>query len=88
VRPLSPIAQPRRRGRVRRRPRRWARRLDPLTSEPQLAGYSYLAAARADFLLRLGRIDEARTAYQEALLLTENTVERDYLTHRLDQLQD
>jgi RNA polymerase sigma factor (sigma-70 family) len=61
--------------------------LDPLTTEPQLAGYSYLAAARAEFLARLGRTHDARTAYEEALLLTENTVERDYLTHRLDQLQ-
>jgi RNA polymerase sigma factor (sigma-70 family) len=61
--------------------------LDPLTTEPQLAGYSYLAAARAEFLARLGCTHDARTAYEEALLLTENTVERDYLTHRLDQLQ-
>jgi RNA polymerase sigma-70 factor, ECF subfamily len=61
--------------------------LDPLTTEPQLAGYGYLAAARAEFLARLGRIHDARTAYEEALLLTENTIERDYLTHRLDQLQ-
>jgi RNA polymerase sigma-70 factor (ECF subfamily) len=61
--------------------------LDPLTTEPQLAGYSYLAAARAEFLARLGRTHDARTAYEEALLLTENTIERDYLTQRLDQLQ-
>ncbi|GAA5149488.1 sigma-70 family RNA polymerase sigma factor [Pseudonocardia eucalypti] len=61
--------------------------LDPLTTEPQLAGYSYLAAARAEFLARLGRTHDARTAYEEALHLTENTPERDYLTQRLDQLQ-
>jgi RNA polymerase sigma factor (sigma-70 family) len=61
--------------------------LDPLTTEPQLAGYGYLAAARAEFLARLGRTHDARTAYEEALLLTENTIERDYLTHRLDQLR-
>jgi RNA polymerase sigma factor (sigma-70 family) len=61
--------------------------LDPLTTEPQLAGYGYLAAARAEFLARLGRTHDARAAYEEALLLTENTIERDYLTHRLDQLQ-
>jgi len=60
--------------------------LDTLEAEPQLAGYSYLAAARADFLRRLGRTAEARTAYEEALLLTENLVERDFLTTRLDQL--
>src|SRR5439155_13798379 len=48
---------------------------------PQLAGYGHLAAARAEFLARLGRTHDARTAYEEALLLTENTIERDYLTH-------
>ncbi len=60
--------------------------LDALATEPQLAGYSYLAAARADFLRRLGRTADARTAYEEALLLTENSVERDFLTTRLEQL--
>ncbi|MDX6346917.1 MAG: polymerase sigma-70 factor, subfamily [Streptomyces sp.] len=60
--------------------------LDALAAEPQLAGYGYLAAARADFLRRLGRTAEARTAYEEALLLTENSVERDFLAARLRQL--
>ncbi|MFB7619475.1 RNA polymerase sigma factor [Kitasatospora sp. NPDC056181] len=60
--------------------------LDALATEPQLAGYGYLAAARADLLRRLHRTEEARLAYQEALLLTENTVERDFLTGRLRQL--
>jgi RNA polymerase sigma factor (sigma-70 family) len=60
--------------------------LEPLASEPQLAGYSYLAAARADLLRRLGRTAEARTAYDEALLLTENSVERQFLADRLRQL--
>ena len=61
--------------------------LEQLADEPQLAGYGYLAAARAEFLRRLGRVDEARLAYHEALLLTENTVESDYLTKRLAQLE-
>ncbi|ADP84081.1 RNA polymerase sigma factor [Pseudofrankia inefficax] len=60
--------------------------LDELAAEPQLAGYGYLPAARADFLRSLGRIAEARLAYEEALLLTENTVERDFLTGRLAEL--
>ena len=34
--------------------------LDALAAEPLLATYSYLASARADFLRRLGRTDEAR----------------------------
>jgi len=60
--------------------------LDVLAAEPQLAGYGYLAAARADFLRRLGRVADARTAYEEALLLTENEVERDFLAARLRAL--
>ena len=60
--------------------------LDALAAEPQLAGYGYLASARADFLRRLGRSEEARQAYEEALLLTENAVERDFLAARLKSL--
>ena len=60
--------------------------LDALAGERQLAGYGYLPAARADFLRRLGRVTEARAAYTQALSLTENTVERDFLTGRLHEL--
>ena len=60
--------------------------VDALAEEPQLAGYGYAAAARADFLRRLGRFDEARLAYDEALLLTENTTERAFLESRLAEL--
>jgi RNA polymerase sigma-70 factor (ECF subfamily) len=60
--------------------------LAPLAVEPQLARYGYLAAARADFLRRLGRAGEARLAYEEALLLTENEVERRFLASRLAAL--
>ncbi len=60
--------------------------LDALAAEPRLAAYPYLAAARADFLLRLGRREDARLAYQEALLLNDNAVERAHLTARLDDL--
>jgi RNA polymerase sigma-70 factor (ECF subfamily) len=62
--------------------------LDELRDVPQLAGYSYAAAARADFLAKLGRRDEAALAYEEASLLTENTVERDFLAERLAALHD
>jgi RNA polymerase sigma-70 factor (ECF subfamily) len=60
--------------------------LDALATDPQLAGYGYLPAARADFLRRLGRPDEARVAYGEALLLTGNAVEREFLARRLSDL--
>ena len=62
--------------------------LDALGGEPQLAGYGYLPAARADLLHRLGRDEEARTAYEEALLLTENGVERQFLAGRLAALTE
>jgi RNA polymerase sigma factor (sigma-70 family) len=60
--------------------------VDELRDEPLLASYPYAAAARADFLRRLGRVEAARTAYEEALLLTTNEVERVFLSRRLDQL--
>jgi RNA polymerase sigma-70 factor (ECF subfamily) len=60
--------------------------LDALGGEPQLAGYGYLPAARADLLRRLGRRDEARDAYEEALLLTGNAVERRFLAGRLREV--
>jgi RNA polymerase sigma-70 factor (ECF subfamily) len=60
--------------------------VDALADDRQLAGYGYLPAARADFLRRLGRVEEARTAYAEALALTENTVECDFLIARLHAL--
>ncbi len=60
--------------------------LDALAASPELAGYGYLSASRAEFLRRLGRTGEARLAYAEALLLTANAVERGFLAARLEQL--
>jgi RNA polymerase sigma-70 factor (ECF subfamily) len=62
--------------------------LEDLGAEPQLANYSYFASTRADFLRRLGRHDEARSAYREALTLCSNDVERAFLTRRIDELDD
>jgi predicted RNA polymerase sigma factor len=60
--------------------------LDLLVGEPQLRGYPYLPATRADFLRRLGRLTEARAAYEEALALTDNEVEREFLADRLEEV--
>ncbi|MDQ0800149.1 DUF6596 domain-containing protein [Arthrobacter sp. SLBN-112] len=60
--------------------------LDALGAEPQLARYPYLAAARGDFLVRLGREDEARVAFEEALILTDNEAEQRFLRARLGGL--
>jgi RNA polymerase sigma-70 factor (ECF subfamily) len=57
--------------------------LDPLLAEPVLATYGYLSAARADFLRRLRRWPAAAEAYREALALTDNDVEREFLAGRL-----
>ncbi|MEV6426992.1 DUF6596 domain-containing protein [Nocardia sp. NPDC051463] len=60
--------------------------LNDLAAEPALATYGYLEAARAAFLARLGRTADAATAYERALLLTENTVERAHLEKRAAEL--
>ena len=62
--------------------------LGELATDPLLVAYPYLAASRADFLRRLGRTDDARLAYQEAMLLSENAIEREFLMRRLDELAE
>jgi RNA polymerase sigma-70 factor (ECF subfamily) len=61
--------------------------LDAVGTDPVLSTYSYLASARADFLGKLGRSGEARTAYEEALLLSENVVERAFLEERISRIE-
>jgi len=60
--------------------------LDQLRDEPQLVGYGYFAAARAEMLRDVGRIAEARQAYDEAILLTANEVEASFLRQRRREL--
>ena len=60
--------------------------LDELAGEPALATYPYLGVARADPLRRAGQPGPARAAYEEALLFTENEVEREFLLGRVAQL--
>jgi predicted RNA polymerase sigma factor len=60
--------------------------LDALAADPRLARYPYLAAARGDFLVRLGRPEAARTAFEEALILSGNDAERRFLQVRLAEL--
>jgi len=61
--------------------------LDELAAEPSLASYPYLASTRADLLRRLGRTREALDAYREALRLTGNVAERDFLRRRIAVLE-
>ena len=60
--------------------------LTPLLADPALATYGYLSAARADFLRRLENWPQAVTAYEEALTLTDNEIERAFLTERLTEV--
>jgi RNA polymerase sigma factor (sigma-70 family) len=62
------------------------RALDTVAGDDRLARYGYVFAARAHFLRRLGRFDEARVAYEAALALTDNEVERGFLAEQLAQL--
>jgi RNA polymerase sigma factor (sigma-70 family) len=60
--------------------------VDALTDEPALAGYHLLPSVRADFLAKLGRVEEARAELERAASLTRNARERDLLLRRRDAL--
>jgi RNA polymerase sigma factor (sigma-70 family) len=55
---------------------------DALTSQRALESYHLLPAVRADFLVKLGRLDEARPELERAASLTQNTRERRLLLDR------
>ena len=60
--------------------------IDLILGRGDLAGYHLAHAARADLLRRLGQVDEARTAYKQALALAQQEPERRFLTKRLSRL--
>lgn len=62
--------------------------LAALTTDPQLSSYNYFASARADFLRRLGRVEEAQAAYREAITCCENEIELAFLVGRLNELSE
>jgi RNA polymerase sigma-70 factor, ECF subfamily len=55
---------------------------DALTSEPSLANYHLLPSVRADFLRKLGHLEEARVQFERAAALTRNVRERELLLDR------
>jgi RNA polymerase sigma-70 factor (ECF subfamily) len=59
------------------------RAVDAAGRHGALDAYPLWHAARADFLRRLERLDEAAAAYEAALALTTNEVERRFLSERL-----
>jgi predicted RNA polymerase sigma factor len=56
--------------------------VDGLLAEPSLRQYHLLPAVRADFLLKLGRLGEARAEFERAASLTRNARERTLLLDR------
>jgi RNA polymerase sigma-70 factor (ECF subfamily) len=57
-----------------------------LMDDLDLERYPYLHSARAALLQRLGRDDEARTAYERALTLVDEGAERRFIERRLSTL--
>jgi RNA polymerase sigma factor (sigma-70 family) len=56
--------------------------VDALTAEPLLKDYHLLPSVRADLLAKLGRNDEARSEFERAAGMTNNTRERTLLLRR------
>lgn len=56
--------------------------LDALAAEPTLSRYHFLPAARADLLVRLDRLEEARAEFERAASLTLNARQRERLLQR------
>jgi RNA polymerase sigma-70 factor (ECF subfamily) len=57
-----------------------------LVERLELGSYRYLHSARAELLRRLGRLDEARAAYERALELVDDGPDRRLLQDRLDTI--
>ncbi len=60
--------------------------IDAILARGELADYHLAHAARADLCRRLGRVSDARGAYQRALALARQTPERRFLERRLVEL--
>ena len=62
--------------------------IDTILARGELENYHLAHAARADLLRRLGRTEEARASYEQALSLTQQEPERRFLEQRLSELPD
>jgi RNA polymerase sigma-70 factor (ECF subfamily) len=62
--------------------------VDALLGRGELADYALAHSARAELCRRLGRIADARTAYERALVLTRQEPQRRFLTSRLNDLRE
>jgi RNA polymerase sigma-70 factor (ECF subfamily) len=60
--------------------------IDAILARGELKHYYLAHSARADFCRRLGRTEEARVSYDQALRLTQQEPERRFLERRLEEL--
>ena len=60
--------------------------LDELARRGELQDYHLFHAARADLLRRADRLGESAAAYERALAICTNDVERSYLERRLREV--
>jgi predicted RNA polymerase sigma factor len=56
--------------------------IEALDAEAALSQYPWLPAVRGDLLAKLGRIEEARAAFESAAALTQNARDREVLLAR------
>ncbi|MFI8610455.1 RNA polymerase sigma factor [Pseudomonas sp. NPDC077649] len=61
--------------------------VDRLLAAGELDNYHLAHAARADLLRRLGRREQARAAYRQALALAQQGPDRQFLQKRLEELE-
>lgn len=62
--------------------------IEGILARGELADYRLAHSAQADLCRRLGRKEEARSAYQRALSLTQQEQERRFLENRLRELDE
>ena len=60
--------------------------VEALAADPALARYHWLPSVRADFLAKLGRRAEARSEFERAAGMTQNTRERELLLLRAGEM--
>lgn len=60
--------------------------VDNLLQRGELQDYHLAHSARGEFCRQLGRFDEARSAYEKALSLTQQAPEKRFITRRLAEL--
>jgi RNA polymerase sigma-70 factor (ECF subfamily) len=62
--------------------------VDAILVRGELKDYHLAYAAQADFYRKLGKIEEAKAVYQQALSLTKQEPERRFLERRLAEVQN